>query len=178
MLHFCLLLNAGVRNFCYTLYILQDYYSAHQRPGSRPTAFHMFIEQIYHELVGTHRRAAVNLPHRRSGADMSTLVNVGTVPVHMPERDHRQRQEATDVLFVQRSIKLPRGRILDVKRRSCQSDARLLSMLSLSSFSLHFIWTRQLLCIIPQQSRILALTELAQCASTQVNELSSSDSSQ
>jgi len=87
MLHFCLLLNAGVRNFCYTLYILQDYYSAHQRPGSRPTAFHMFIEQIYHELVGTHRRAAVNLPHRCSGADMSsTLVNVGTVPVHMPER--------------------------------------------------------------------------------------------
>jgi len=74
----------------YNAYILQDYYTTHQRPGSRPTTFHMFVEQICHELVGTHRTAAVNLPRRRSNADMSRLVNVGTVPTHTPERTENE----------------------------------------------------------------------------------------
>lgn len=68
----------------YNAYIIQDHYKPHKLPGKRLHTFHMFIDKLCHELVGTYRRT--NMPTARRETSDVRLLNQDNIPLHLAER--------------------------------------------------------------------------------------------
>ena len=70
----------------YNAYILQNYKIPHKQPGKRLVTFHMFLDQLCHELIGAFRRCSTPTLRRRSKPNEACLINVGNVPQHLVEK--------------------------------------------------------------------------------------------
>src|SRR6218665_357850 len=46
----------------------------------------MFIDELCHDMVGSHRRAMVPMSRRTSAGDEVRLHNKSNIPLHLPER--------------------------------------------------------------------------------------------
>src|SRR6218665_2439126 len=58
---------------------MQTLYKSHIIPGKLIQTFRMFIDELCHDLVGSHRRAMVPMSRR-------TLHNEPNIPLHLPKR--------------------------------------------------------------------------------------------
>ena len=71
----------------YNAYIIQGQsYKPHKVPGKRLHTFRMFVDELCHDLVGTHRRVSTPMSRRKSGADEERLQSTQSIPIHLPER--------------------------------------------------------------------------------------------
>lgn len=70
----------------YNAYVMHNCFCAHNQTGQRLYTFHMFVNDLCHELVGSFRRNPRIMSRRVSGTSDARLVNSSTVPVHMAER--------------------------------------------------------------------------------------------
>ena len=69
----------------YNAYVLQGCYKPHAQAGKRVTTFHVFLEQLCHELVG-HFRTTTQQGRRRLNADLDIcLSDVGRHEVERAE---------------------------------------------------------------------------------------------
>ena len=70
----------------FNLYVIQDYYKPHKQPGQRVHTFCMFIDELYHDLVGAQRRTPTPKSTCKSGLKKTRLQIEAMVPLHLPER--------------------------------------------------------------------------------------------
>ena len=47
----------------------------------------MFIDELCHDMVGSHRRAMVPMSRPMSAGDEVRLHNKSNIPLHLPERE-------------------------------------------------------------------------------------------
>jgi len=69
----------------YNAYVMQHCFCPHNQSGRLKT-FHMFVNDLCHELVGSFRRNPRIMSRRVSNTSNARLVNSSTVPVHLVER--------------------------------------------------------------------------------------------
>jgi len=70
----------------YNAYVLQHCFCPHKQPGKRLKTFHMFVDELCHNLVGTFHHSPKITSRRVSDPSDTRLLNDPSVPVHMPER--------------------------------------------------------------------------------------------
>lgn len=70
----------------YNAYMMQHCFCPHNPPGKRLKTFHMFVDDVCHELVGSFRRKPRIVSRRVSGTSDTRLLNSSTAPVHLAKR--------------------------------------------------------------------------------------------
>lgn len=72
----------------YNAFIVMNHFNPHHQSGHRRKTFHMFVNDLCHDLVGSFRRAQLKGSHRSKSSEVSSsrLVNEPNIPLHMPER--------------------------------------------------------------------------------------------
>jgi len=92
----------------YNAYILQNYKIPHKQPGKRLVTFHMFLDQLCHELIGAFRCCSTPTLRRRSKPNEARLINVGNVPQHLVEKPpHATTNNLCAVWCAQRNTEEP-----------------------------------------------------------------------
>jgi len=66
-------------------YVIQNLYKPRIIPGKRIQTFRVFIDELCHDLVGSHRRALMPMSRRTSAGDEARLHNDPNIPLHLPE---------------------------------------------------------------------------------------------
>src|SRR6218665_2885619 len=67
-------------------YVIQTLYKSRIIPRKLIQTFRMFIDELCHDFVGSHRRAPVPMSRRTSAGDEARLYNDPNSPLHLPKR--------------------------------------------------------------------------------------------
>ena len=68
----------------YNAYVMQHCFRLHNAPGKHVTTFHIFTEELCHQVVGTFRHDPASVSHHVSDMCDTRLLNERLVPIHMP----------------------------------------------------------------------------------------------
>src|SRR6218665_426687 len=103
----------------YNAYILQNLHSPHKQQNKRFNTFHMFIEQLRNDLVGTYN-CRKGQQGRAVEVDDSCLVNQSNIPLHIVERpvhaSGKNKCVVCSEVHKRAKKKTPRARMTDLPK--------------------------------------------------------------
>jgi len=104
-------------------YVIQNLNKPRIIPGKWIQAFRMFIDELCHDMVGSHRRALVPMSRCTSAGDEAW--NQTSLVTYHSEWKEQLEATVTDVLCVQKSTSSPKEWIRRPKTKTCQSALKL-----------------------------------------------------